>query len=415
VDYVAHEMGHQFGATHTFNGNAGSCSGNRTSSTAYETGSGVTVMGYAGICSAQNIANNSIDLFHGASFDQITAFTQSGLGDNCPTVTATGNLPPVVTAGNVGLAIPISTPFIVHGSMTEPDGDSVTYNWEQFDLGPAGDPAMPSGDAPIFRDWQSLALREWRMFPRRSDVRNNTSTYGELLPGYGRNITLRLTVRDGLGGVGFDTTTLTVDGGAGPFVLTSTDAVPWNAGETRTVTWDVAGTDVAPVDAQFVNIELSLDDGRNFTETLVANTPNDGMEMVVVPALATTEARVRVAPTANVFFDMNDAAFEIVVGATDVRELVSVAPDRLSTQPNPFASRTSVSFSTDRRGRVTLSVYDAAGRRVASLVDGYREAGHHTATWNGRDASGARVSAGVYFVRMVGEDRTETARVVHVK
>jgi hypothetical protein len=271
------------------------------------------------------------------------------------------------------------------------------------------------GDAPIFRDWNSFALRDWRMFPRRSDVRNNTSTYGELLPDYGRNITLRLTVRDGLGGVGFDTTTLAVDGGAGPFVLTSTDAVPWNAGETRTVTWDVAGTDVAPVDAQLVNIELSLDDGRTFTETLVAGTPNDGTEMIVVPALATTQARVRVAPTDNVFFDMNDAAFEIAVGATDAREPVSVTPGRLSAQPNPFSGRTSVSFATDRRSHVTLSVYDAAGRRVASLLDGAREAGHHNATWSGRDASGATVSAGVYFVRMVSGDRVETARVVHLK
>lgn len=413
VDYVSHEMGHQYGAHHTFNGNAGSCAGNRTASSAYEPGSGSTIMAYAGICGSQNIANSSGDYFHNRSFIQITAYTQSGSGSGCPVVTATGNNPPVPLAGNVGFTIPIETPFILEGSGSDPDGDAVTYCWEEYDLGPAGHPDFPSGDAPIFRSFNPKN-QPARMFPKPPDVRNNQHTIGELLPTYARTLTFRFTVRDGLGGVDWDRTTVDVDENSGPFLVTGIGAVPWDGGETRTVTWDVAGTDLAPVSCATVNILLSTNGGRAFDYVLATGEPNDGSADVIVPGLSTLEGRVLVESADNLFFDMNNDDFEVTGDATGVEPLAG-GTVALEVRPNPFAGRTSISFVLDRRQRVAIDVFDPAGRRVTTLVDGIRDAGAHDVDWAGRDHTGSRVAAGVYFVRMESGDETRLTRVVHLK
>jgi hypothetical protein len=371
-------------------------------------------MAYAGICGADDIAFHSDDNFHLASYLQITSFTQSGGGNSCPAITNTGNLPPAVVAGNAGHTIPTSTPFILFGSVVDPDGDAVTWNWEEYDLGPAGSPNSPVGNAPIMRAWPPVD-RDWRSFPRKADVRNGTSTFGELLPTYTRTFNVRLSGRDGLGGVAWDSTVLNVDGGSGPFEITSIDATPWGAGTTKTITWDVAGTNGAPVSCATVNIVLSINDGRDFIATLAANTPNDGTEDIVVPGLPTVEARVQVEAVGNVFYAMNDDGFEIT-GTTGVEEIAGATDDlSVRVQPNPFSGRTMVSFAVAQRGVVNVGVYDTTGRRVTTLMNTTLDEGTHTATWNGRDSAAERVSAGVYFVRIQSADGTRNARVVHLQ
>ncbi len=314
IDYVAHEMGHQFAGNHTFNGNAGACSGgNRNGSTAYEPGSGSTIQAYAGICGNQNLQSNSDDYFHNISFVEIVNHT-TGSGNSCAQITSTGNTPPTVNAGTGGFTIPINTPFILTGSATDPDGDILTYNWEEFDLGPAGHPNSPSGNAPIFRTFDAT-LEPWRTFPKLSDLLNNTQTIGEILPSYTRSLKFRLTVRDnraGGGGVDYDEIQFNVTDAAGPFLVTAPNtSVTWQGNTVQSITWDVANTSVTPVNATEVNILLSVDGGNTYSITLAANTLNDGSEQVLIPNDPTSLARIKVEADGNIFFDISNEDFTI--------------------------------------------------------------------------------------------------------
>ncbi|MGB5880762.1 MAG: reprolysin-like metallopeptidase [Thermoanaerobaculia bacterium] len=316
VDYVSHEMGHQWGAYHSFNGNAGACNGNRTASFAYEPGSGSTIMGYAGICGNQNLQSNSDDYFHGVSFDQIVAYSTTGFGNTCASTTATENNPPSVEAG-ASYKIPKGTPFILCGAATDPNGDPLTYGWEEFDKGPAGEPDSPSGDAPIFRSFDPVTSA-CRTFPKWSDIVNNTETIGEILPTYTRTLTFRLTARDNRsvgGGVDSDTTTVPVADTAGPFLVTSPNtAVSWTGGDTETVSWDVANTDAVPVSCDPAEILLSTDGGWTYPTTVLCDVSNDGSQSITVPEVSTSTARLMVKCSTGIFFDISNSNFTITPG-----------------------------------------------------------------------------------------------------
>jgi hypothetical protein len=312
VDYVAHEMGHQFGGNHTFNGNTGSCSGNSNEASAYEVGSGSTIQAYAGICTPQNLQPNSDDYFHGVSYDEILTHITTD-ADACAVKTETGNRAPSVEAGG-DYTIPARTAFTLTAAGGDPDGDAVTYAWEEFDLGPLGDGRSDNGSSPIFRSFKPT-LSPSRPFPRLSDQLDNTTTYGELLPITTRTMNFRVTVRDnraGGGGVDYDSMKVNVTAAAGPFLLTAPNGGElWRADTTRTVTWDVAGTDQAPVSASNVDIHLSIDGGQTFPALLAAGVPNDGSQDVVVPAVSTANARVRVSAGGNIFYDLSNRNFYI--------------------------------------------------------------------------------------------------------
>lgn len=321
VDYVAHEMGHQFGANHTFNSTAGNCGGgNRNASTAYEPGSASTIMGYAGICGADDLQPHSDAYFHTISFDEIVTYTTVGSGNTCPVISATGNNPPVPDAGSGGFTIPANTPFTLTGSATDPDGDSLTYNWEEFDLGAAGPPDNPL-NPPFFRSWVATTSPS-RTFPRLSDLLNNTTVIGEVLPNTTRALTFRMTVRDNRangGGVNYATLSFNVTTGAGPFQITSPNtAITWTGNSTQPVTWNVANTTAAPVSCPNVGILLSTDGGFTFPITLAASTPNDGSQTVTVPNTPMATARVKVYCTNNIFFDISASNFTITASPVSV-------------------------------------------------------------------------------------------------
>ena len=334
VDFVAHEMGHQWGGNHTFNGDAGSCAGgNRNGSTAYEPGSGSTIQAYAGICGAQNLQSGSDPYFHGISLDEMIAYSTTGAGNTCAVPTATGNDPPVADAG-AAYTIPLETPFELCGSATDPQGDPLTYGWEEFDLGPAGAPDAPVGNAPIFRSFNPTAS-PCRTFPRIADLAAGTLVIGELLPTYARTMNFRLTARDNRtagGGVGDDATTVTVSDAAGPFLVTAPNtATSLPQGTAQTVTWDVAGTDLAPISCATVDVSLSTDGGLTYPTALATGTANDGSESVNLPDAPVFMARVQVRCADSIFFDISDVDFGIgvpIVAITDPADgSISVSGD----------------------------------------------------------------------------------------
>jgi len=331
IDYVAHEMGHQWAANHTFNSTVGGCSGNRSAGSAYEPGSGITIMGYAGLCAPQDLANNSIDTFHVKSLEAIVAYSQTGAGNGCAVTTASGNTPPTVT-GPGNFNIPRLTPFSLTASATDPDaGDTLTYDWQEYDLGAAAT-TSPNSDAdgqarPIFRPFLPTATGT-RVFPRLTHILSNANVpptntgafmTGELLPSITRTMTFQVVVRDNhpnTGGINTATSLISVNGAAGPFNVTAPNTnVSWAGNTFQTVTWDVANTTAAPINAANVRISLSTDNGQNFPTVLLASTTNDGSEQVLIPNTPSTVARIKVEPVGNIFFDISNTAFTITAGS----------------------------------------------------------------------------------------------------
>ncbi|PJJ58940.1 putative secreted protein (Por secretion system target) [Hymenobacter chitinivorans DSM 11115] len=415
IDYVAHEMGHQFGGDHTFNSNTGSCAGgNRSAVSAYEPGSGVTIMAYAGICSPQDLSPNSIPYFHSRSFDQIVAHI-TGAG-NCGVVTATNNTPPVVNAG-ANYRIPLRTPFTLTGSATDANNDALTYSWEQYNLGPTGAPQQPVDDAPIFRVFSPTASPS-RTFPKLYNILTNTDTIGEVLPTYGRRLIFRLVARDnrvGGGGVDYDSMHVVVVPTAGPFLVTfpnaaSSTPIRWLVGAPQQVNWDVANTTAAPINAANVDIMLSTDGGRTFPTVLLANTPNDGNQLVTVPqgVAATSQARIKVQASGNVFFDISNNDFAIVVPAAPTFFLTPTTAAGTTPSICPGTSTTlnvAVGQLQGFSGAVTLSAANLpAGMTVSYATPTLNPGGTTTATIT----TTAATPSGTYVINLVGTSGSQT-------
>lgn len=331
IDYVAHEMGHQFGAGHSFNSNTCASSGGSV-----EPGGGTTIMGYAGICApTENIQPHSDAIFHALSYDQITAYITNSAGATCAANSPTGNTLPVITSTtNNNFTIPISTPFTLRGSATDSDGDALTYNWEGYNAGPEGSWPSAAGSTtrPLFRTRLSKTTGE-RTFP---DIRVIVANYpgtsapsvmdglrGEVLPTVARSMKFRLTVRDNRAGGGgvvatgsggcLDETAFQVStSGAFPFKVTVPNGgESYTGGSQQTVTWNVSNTNNAPFNATNVKISISTDGGYTYPTVLIASTPNDGTELVTMPPVASTTARIKVEAVENIFFDISNNNFTL--------------------------------------------------------------------------------------------------------
>lgn len=326
IDYVAHELGHQFGGNHTFSQNV------EGSGVNVEPGSGSTIMGYAGITN-YNIQNNSDDYFVYASVKQIQ---DNMVSKTCPVRTPLTHGTPVVNAG-ADYTIPKSTPFVLTGSATDSNNDSLTYCWEQNDTATnqTGSQSPASATKTGGPNWRSYdpTPSPSRYFPPLARVIANqsTSTFGsvttEALSSVARTLNFVLTVRDNnaLGGqTASDAVVVTVNATAGPFLVSAPNTnVSYGAGTTQNITWDVAGTTANGVNAAFVDIFLSTDGGNTYPVQLASQVPNDGSEQVAIPNLPGTTNRIMVKGYNHIFFDISNTNFTITAPTSTFRAAFS--------------------------------------------------------------------------------------------
>lgn len=313
IDFVAHEIGHQYGANHTFNSDQGGCSGNQSAASAYETGSGSTIMAYAGLCAPDDVQNNSDAYFHARSMSQMLTLINGSA--NCAVAVPNGNTPPVVDAG-LDYTIPFGTAFVLTGSASDADNDGLTYCWEQYNNQlSAQPPVATSTNGPNFRS-RNPSNSPSRFFPVFSSVlANNLTPTWEVVPNVARTMIFSLVVRDNGSPLGSQTGRETMNlriASVGPFKVTSQNTpTAWLRNSTQTITWDVAGTTANNINTAFVNIKLSVDGGVTFPYLLAENTANDGTENITAPDVVSQNCRILIEAVGNVFYAVNTTTFNI--------------------------------------------------------------------------------------------------------
>lgn len=313
IDFVIHEFGHQLGANHTFSFD----SGERTNVNV-EPGSGSTIMGYAGISEGYDVQTNSDDYFAYVSIMQIQN-TLSGV--SCPVSTALTNNPPTISAGP-DYTIPKGTAFVLKGTGSDAEGDTITYCWEENDnatstSGETSKAYATKPDGALFRSFLPVSSPVRYMPQLDAVLQNKLSSTWESVSNIARTLNFTLTGRDnapqGTAQTRTDAMAVVVNANTGPFAVTSqnTDNIGWANGSQQTISWSVNNTTTLAGSTN-VNIKLSTDGGLTFPTTLVSNTPNDGSEIITVPSdIKATTCRLLIEPTANIYYAVNSNQFAI--------------------------------------------------------------------------------------------------------
>jgi gliding motility-associated-like protein len=379
VSLASHEFGHMFNCPHTFNGSGGSCDDAISRSTAYEIGSGTTIMSYNGICSSgQNIGGTEEEnlYFHSNSLIRIINYVENG--GNCAAMEPTGNMPPNIDADPCGhngtFTIPKNTPFILNGEAIDADGDQMTFIWEQYNedgssasptQGFIGAQAGSSNLAPLFRSYPPSATGLTRYFPNKESVNNEESDDFDVLPRVPRTLNFQLVARDNNpdgGGVALQEIEVPVSNGGPLRVDQPNNSSIFTAGEMTTITWSTGNSDDL---CNNVDILLSTNGGDSFdyilaegvnygvgsrTVTVPPNVPNTSEAKVMikcvdseciqfynvnrglVDVISNCRAQpLRVCTTDPVSFDQGDAGLELNLNSyvgnptTDISRLLLVS------------------------------------------------------------------------------------------
>jgi Metallo-peptidase family M12B Reprolysin-like len=375
---LIHEIGHQFGANHTFNGQGGNCTNQLGDQ--FEPGSGTTIMSYRGLCSAQNLTGGADNYFHISSLESI--LLGISLQPSCGTTATLTNAVPVVNAGP-DYTVPTNTPFLLKATATDANNDALTYTWDENDegryndagalgqtIGVGGYSAVRSRTAPLFRSKQSTTTPN-RSFPALSFVLNNANNpadnEGEDLSIAQRIMKFTFTARDNKttgGGTVSDDIFITVDSLKGPFSVTSPNTnVSWEAGSSKTITWSVNNTNLLSPN---IDILISSNGGTSFT-ILASNTPNDGSETIIIPSNTNLNAtaRIKIVSTNSItaeFYDISDTNFTVIAP--------SVCPS------------TNATFLSTKTGLWNdLTVWNC-GNRLPGVTDSVKIVAGHVVTLN---------------------------------
>lgn len=403
IDYVAHEIGHQFGAFHTFRN---SCDGNVDASTAVEPGSGSTIMAYAGIC-APNVQNFSDAYFHSISIAQMV--DQINGVSNCAAFTNNGNAAPIVNAG-LNYTIPKGTAYVLQGSATDPNNaNTLTYCWEGTDVQFATQPPTQTATGgPNFRSLSPTTSPNRYMPKLSSVVAGILNPTWEVISNVARTQNFSLTVRDNVasqgGQTGRDDMVLTVNATAGPFAVTSqnTTGITWAGISSQTITWDVAGTTANAINTAFVNILLSTNNGLTFTTPLLTNTPNDGTETITIPNnINSTTCRLMVQAVNNIFYALNSRTFIVSPNLTSN----GFGFENFVLAPNPNYGNFKISFNSDSNSEVKININDIRGRKI------FDETFENNGLFN-QDLKLNNIQSGIYLVTILNGNYKTVKRIV---
>ncbi|RNA61427.1 T9SS C-terminal target domain-containing protein [Chryseobacterium nematophagum] len=288
---VAHEFGHQLGANHTFSNNLEEGTG-----TNVEPGSGFTIMSYGG--------SDIGPYYHYASINQV----QNNLNNTtCDIETSIINNPPVIEPLPPPYTIPKGTAFVLSASVNDPEGDPMTYSWEQMDnaQSPITDVTGNNTTGALFRSLPP-GTSPTRYFPKLSSVLNGNlivPSDWEAVPNVSRLMVFALTVRDNNAIASQQQTQsalqLIIVNDDGPFKINSTQVDPTIP---YAVKWDVANTNAVPYNVSNVKIDYTIDNGVTW-DILSSSTPNDGEEYFFFPiSLNNHSIKLRISAIDNIFY-----------------------------------------------------------------------------------------------------------------